>query len=137
VNFKLILGATIALSLGAGALFSYVFPKIRLSGHPPSTSTPLTRVGSALGASQDPRTWAYTDLKEDVQAARKTFSPQHQALFDLVVAARGLENRGTPEWARAERYCHALGFPRCDKDALVSLSGTATVGLASQGSGAP
>jgi hypothetical protein len=87
-----------------------------------TTSTPLARVGFALreanpGASD--ADWAR--LQPDVDTVRASFLTGSPALFDLVVALRGLRSGGNTDWARAEQSCRALNWRRCDRPALEEL----------------
>ena len=85
-------------------------------------STPLARIGFAL---REPRVIAGADawahLRADVEAVRATSNPDERETFDLVVAVRGLESGGHPEWNKAEALCRALKWQRCDRPALEEL----------------
>jgi hypothetical protein len=86
-----------------------------------SSSTPLARVGLALGEARpelDAEDWRLLDA--DVATARASYSGEKEA-FDLVVALRGLASHGEVDWAGAERSCRALHWPRCDRPALEEL----------------
>ena len=85
------------------------------------SSTPLARVGFALQQDRlaaSPGEWAA--LRDDVQTVRAALPDR--AVFDLVVAVRGLASDGTSDWAEAERICRALKWPRCDRPALEELA---------------
>jgi len=85
-------------------------------------STPLARVGFALREPQvvaKPEAWAH--LRSDVEAVRAAANPDERGTFDLVVAVRGLESGGHPEWTKAEALCRGLGWQRCDRPALEEL----------------
>ena len=84
--------------------------------------SPLARVGYALRAENPqatPAEWA--SLGADVRAVRAAWNPEERDIFDLVVAVRGLENRGQANYQEAERLCRALRWPRCDRPALDEL----------------
>ncbi|HEX2660942.1 MAG TPA: hypothetical protein VHU40_21830 [Polyangia bacterium] len=88
-----------------------------------TSSTSLTRVGFAL---QDPSPerngpadWAA--LGADVDYVRAPLNKQTHGVFDLVVAVRGLDNGGAPNWAKAEQLCRSLSWPVCDRAALERL----------------
>ena len=114
--------ALIAACLGAG-LAGYA---LALTGILPlagkDASTPLARVGFALreakpsGAASD---WAA--LGADLEVLRAAASDKERDVLDLVVALRGLESEGAPDFARAAELCQALKWPRCDQRALELL----------------
>lgn len=112
------LGAAVAgLLLGRQGLFSSA------DGTGDTSSTSLTRVGFALqDPSPDrngPADWAA--LRTDVDYVRAPMNARTHGVFDLVVAVRGLDSGGAPDWAKAERVCHALDWPVCDRAALERL----------------
>ena len=85
-------------------------------------SSPLARVGYALRAENPQATaeeWAL--LRQDLSAVRAHWKPEERDVFDLVVAIRGLEGQGQPNYQEAERLCRALRWPRCDRAALDAL----------------
>ncbi|MFO7177180.1 MAG: hypothetical protein DIU78_000645 [Pseudomonadota bacterium] len=87
-----------------------------------SGATPLARVGYALREEKvaaSPEAWA--SLRNDVMIVRSAWNPEQLPIFDLVVAVRGLNRGGTPDWEEAERLCRALSWPRCDRPALEAL----------------
>jgi hypothetical protein len=95
-----------------------------LSSRSPLTSapTPLARVGVALQATEleaSPDEWA--SLRADAQTVSAAWNGQQRAVFDLVVALRGLSSGGQSDWAKAEGVCRALRWPRCDRDALEQM----------------
>jgi hypothetical protein len=84
--------------------------------------SPLARVGYALRAQNPqatPEEWAL--LQADLNAVRATWKPEERDVFDLVVALRGLEHRGRPDYQAAQRLCAGLAWPRCDRTALEAL----------------
>jgi len=95
-----------------------------LTSRSPLTSapTPLARVGVALQATDlkaSPGEWA--SLRADVQTVSAAWNGQQRAVFDLVVALRGLSSGGDSDWGRAEVVCRALRWPRCDRAALEQM----------------
>lgn len=88
----------------------------------PGLNTARTRVGYVF-AQENPRLTAasWDALKSDLQTVRATIQPPARPVFDLVVAARGLANRGSPDWARAEQLCRELRWTRCDRASLELL----------------
>jgi len=107
-----------ALVIGYAAGTTEFLPASVVTG----TSTPLARVGLALrdpGLTAEPEAWAH--LRSDVAAARSESKPDELEAFDLVVALRGLESGGHPEWSRAETLCRGLGWQRCDRPALEEI----------------
>ena len=91
-------------------------------GHTPGTSTPLARVGFALGEHNleaAPGAWAA--LGADVDTVRAGFAGQERDVLDLVIAVRGLKSAGQSAWSQAEQLCRALKWPRCDRPALEEL----------------
>jgi hypothetical protein len=85
-------------------------------------STPLARVGFALREEKPaaaPEAWAA--LRDDVEVVRSSWNAPEPAVFDLIVALRGLGNGGNSEWARAEQICRELKWARCDRAALEQL----------------
>lgn len=93
-----------------------------LRGEKPESSA-LARVGYALRA-ENPRATAaeWERLRRDVSEVRDGWKPEDRDVFNLVVAVRGLENSGQANYQEAERLCHALGWPRCDRPALEALA---------------
>jgi len=92
-----------------------------------SPLTPLGRVGFALGSAPLSRD-AEADwerLKQDVDAVHSNWDPKDQAIFDLVVAVRGLQSRQQPNWELASKLCSELRWPRCDRAALAALERSA------------
>lgn len=84
--------------------------------------TPLARIGLVLEAEQlqhDPEAWR--TVSRDVTQIRSTLSADRLNTFDLLVAVRGLESSGASDWERAARACTALGWSRCDREALEAL----------------
>jgi hypothetical protein len=79
-------------------------------------STPLARIGLAL---QDDGAGA--SLRADVETVRAGVKPEDLAVFDLVVALRGLDTAGSTDWGRAEALCRALRWARCDRPALEEM----------------
>jgi hypothetical protein len=79
-------------------------------------STPLARIGLAL---QDDSAGA--SLRSDVETIRAGVKPEDLAVFDLVVALRGLESAAHTDWGRAEALCRGLRWPRCDRPALEEM----------------
>jgi hypothetical protein len=63
----------------------------------------------------------WQELGADVGAVRTAWDPKNRAVFDLVVAVRGLTSGGNPAWTQAEERCQALRWPRCDRPALDAL----------------
>jgi hypothetical protein len=87
-----------------------------------TTSTPRARVGFALREQNPGASGAdWARLGPDVDSVRATWSTGAPALFDLVVALRGLRSGGNTDWARAEQSCRALNWRRCDRPALEEL----------------
>ncbi|HEY4185262.1 MAG TPA: hypothetical protein VGP07_09345 [Polyangia bacterium] len=87
-----------------------------------AASTSLARIGFALreqNVKASPEAWEA--LRADADTVRATWNPQQRDVFDLVVAVRGLERGGEPDWSRAEQVCRALKWPRCDRVALEEL----------------
>jgi hypothetical protein len=86
-----------------------------------NSSTPSTRVGFVLR--EDPRApaAAWAALAGDVQVVRSALVAPQRAVFDLVVAVRGLDNGGVSDWNRAEQICRTLSWPRCDRSELAQL----------------
>jgi hypothetical protein len=85
----------------------------------PTSSTPLARVGYALrepAPKASPRDWAA--LREDIDAVRSAWSSEEPAVFELVVAVRGLYDGGNSDFKRAAELCRALKWPHCDQRAL-------------------
>jgi hypothetical protein len=64
---------------------------------------------------------AWAALRADVDAVRAGLTPDEQAVFELVVAVRGLRN-GRPEYGAAEQACRKLRWSRCDRPALEELA---------------
>lgn len=88
-----------------------------------ANSSPLARVGYALREERVEATpEAWSALRRDVHAVRAAWNPEDRGVFELVVALRGLENEGVPEWVEAERLCRELKWPRCDRPALEELA---------------
>jgi len=86
-----------------------------------STSTAAARVGAALrepGPALDADDWS--KLETDLAAVSAAYTGEKEAL-ELVAALRGLTSRSEIDWARAERSCRALHWPRCDRPALEEL----------------
>ena len=86
-------------------------------------STSLARVGFALqdpspGQTQ-PADWAA--LRADVDYVREKLNAQTNGVFDLVVAVRGRDHDGTPDWVKAEQLCRGLKWPTCERAALEQL----------------
>ena len=106
--------AAIALGALVGGPLSFVWAK--------ETSTPLARVGFALGqeaVQASPTAW--DALRDDVQTVREEWKTQDRAIYELVVAVRGLASDGNSDWDAAERICRDLKWPRCDRPALEAL----------------
>jgi hypothetical protein len=87
-----------------------------LSGRGRRPGTPLARIGLALHDARD-------DLasRDDVASVRAALQPDEWAVFDLVVALRGLEGGAHTDWGRAEALCRGLRWPRCDRPALEEM----------------
>ncbi len=120
-SFPLALTCLGALVLGLASSWFGISP---FTGGP--RSTPLARVGFALSElelSGDDRAWQR--LASDVRASREAFPESRRATLDLVAALRGLGQRGEPDWAAAQRACDQLGWPRCDRETLETLRGSA------------
>ena len=66
-----------------------------------------------------PAAWAA--LRDDVQTVREEWKTQDRAVYELVVAVRGLATDGNSDWGAAERLCRELKWPRCDRPALEAL----------------
>lgn len=82
----------------------------------------LARVGVALGEeAPQAEAAAWAALRDDIDVARESFPAPQRQVFDLVVAIRGIENGGQPEWSRAEEQCRGLGWARCDRATLEEL----------------
>lgn len=108
--------AALGYVLGARDLLPFLG---RLQG---ASSTPLARIGLALrdnGAGASADDWAR--LAADLDAARAGWQTGEPALFDLLVALRGLRNGGSTDWARAEQSCRAMRWRRCERPALEEL----------------
>ena len=88
-----------------------------------STSTPLARLGFALRENPSVSSAPWAVLDADLPVVRSSIAAPQREVFDLVVAVRGLDNGGNPDWARAEKICGTLSWPRCDKHALTQLKG--------------
>jgi hypothetical protein len=87
-----------------------------------TSATPLARVGFVLRQESPratPADWAA--LGHDLDVVRASYAASQRDVFDLVVAVRGLDNGGAPDWQRAEQRCRALAWPRCDRAALEDL----------------
>jgi hypothetical protein len=80
-------------------------------------------VGFALQEASPPKTtpedWAA--LRTDVDYVRGALTVQTGGVFDLVVAIRGLDSDGQPNWDKAEQICRALRWSRCERTALEDL----------------
>ena len=104
-----------ATYLAAAALGLLVGRQAVLLGTEDGQSTSLTRVGFALqdeaSAQSQPADWAA--LRADVDYVRQKVNGQTSGVFDLVVAVRGLDNGGIPDWAKAEQLCRRLNWPTC------------------------
>lgn len=110
-----VLAALLGAALGARGLVPFA-ERLRNS-----TSTPLSRVGVALGEVRPElgaEDWRLLDA--DVAAVRAGYPGEKEA-FDLVLSLRGLASHGEIDWAGAERSCRALRWPRCDRPALEEL----------------
>jgi len=86
-----------------------------------SASTARARVGFVLREDPQAPPAAWAALGADVQAVRTSFASPEREVFDLVVAVRGMDNGGEADFRRAEQFCRALSWPRCDRDALAKL----------------
>ena len=89
---------------------------------PPSPSLSSTRVGRVLSHPDPlgpPEAWEA--LKADVATVRESWPPSIRRVFELVVAARGLQTDGRADWAEAQQLCRALKWSRCDQAALEEL----------------
>ena len=85
-------------------------------------ATPRARVGFALRESApkaSPEGWER--LRRDVALVHDSLPESDRAVFELVSALRGLENGGTTDWAKAQRICEGLAWPKCDRSALEEL----------------
>jgi len=58
--------------------------------------------------------------RPDLAAVRAALPPDSQATFDLLLALHP-SGRRAAEWAKAERICRELAWPRCDRPALELL----------------
>lgn len=108
-----LLAGVIGLVLGA----RNVVPFGRLL--PSGTSTPLARVGVALGPKDmqaSPSDWSA--LQGDLDTVRQTFSSAEPAALELVLALRGVASGGNPDLSRAEQLCQELKWRRCSRPAL-------------------
>jgi hypothetical protein len=63
-----------------------------------------------------PEDWAA--LRADVDAVRAAWKSEEPAVFELVVALRGLHDGGNSDFKRAAELCRALKWPHCDQRAL-------------------
>jgi hypothetical protein len=105
--------AALGYAFGAHAL-----PSFGGSGR----STALARVGFALSEQRlngDAADWAA--LRADVAAVRAPMKQRERGVFELLVALRGLENAGKPDFAKAAELCRSLAWRRCDQAALDEL----------------
>jgi hypothetical protein len=108
-------------SLSVLAVFSYLAGASG-SFRPATSTTELARLGFVLeqqslqGSSDD---WAA--LRKDLSVLRPMVKGDEQKSFDLVVAVRGLLNRGQPNWKQAARLCEELKWKRCDRQALEAI----------------
>ena len=86
-------------------------------------STSLARVGFALQdptpEQTQPADWAA--LRADVDYVRDTLNAQTNGVFDLVVAVRGLDQGGTPDFSKAAQLCRGLKWVSCEHAALEQL----------------
>ena len=93
------------------------------AGSNEAKSTSLARVGFALQdpspEQTQPADWAA--LRADVDYVREKVNAQTNGVFDLVVAVRGLDHGGTPDFGKAEQLCRALKWSTCDRAALEQL----------------
>jgi hypothetical protein len=106
----------------SAALFGLALAALSSRPAPAAGSSPRTRVGFALRAANlQGSAAAWAGLREDVEVVRSTLKDRDRDVFDLVIAARGLENGGSAQWSRTEEICHRLGWPRCDRAALEVL----------------
>lgn len=96
---------------------------LRVTNEPRNaTADAAARVGVALGEEApraDAVSWAA--LRDDIDVTRAAFPPPQRQVLDLVVAVRGIENGGQPEWTRAAEQCRALGWGRCERATLEEL----------------
>lgn len=116
-------GALVAVYLFAAASGYLVGSRgFRTSDGPAAATHASARVGLALGH-DDARAIPNdgTALGSDLAVVRAMYPAPQREVLDLVVAVRGLENQGHPDWAKAEERCRALGWPRCDHVALEEL----------------
>jgi len=116
-------GGNVQLALGALllAVAGYLVGA-RGTFKPAPNTTALARLGYALEAEQlsgDDRDWAA--LEKDAQAALAATEDRLRLPLEIVIALRGLENRGQPQWERARQLCGQLQWPRCDREALQSI----------------
>jgi hypothetical protein len=88
----------------------------------PTSSTPLARVGYALQTSEaNASAEDWTALGRDIELVRTAWKAEEPATFELVVALRGLGDRGNSEWTRAQGLCRSLKWPHCDQRALEEM----------------
>jgi len=103
--------------IGAGLGARDLVPFGRLL--PGGSSTPLARVGAALGPKDmqaSPSDWAA--LERDLDTVRRTFASAEPGALELVLALRGVTSGGNPDFARAEQVCRELKWRRCSRPAL-------------------
>lgn len=84
--------------------------------------SPEARLGFALQAAPlqgDAHAW--DTLRQDVQQVGDRWPAAQRAVLELLVAVRGLQNGGAPEFQRAQQLCEQLRWPRCDRVALDRL----------------
>jgi hypothetical protein len=87
-----------------------------------STSTPLARVGLLLREDPHAPKLAWPALEADVEAVRAPLVSPEREVFEILVAALGMNSGGTSDWHRAEQICRSLAWPRCDRAALEQLA---------------
>ena len=108
--------AVVGVILGRQGLLSF-------GGGADAKSTSLARVGFALQdptpEQTQPADWAA--LRADVDYVRDTLNAQTNGVFDLVVAVRGLDQGGTPDFSKAAQLCRGLKWVSCEHAALEQL----------------
>ena len=105
------------------AVIGWLLGRQLLGGDGDAKSSSLARVGFALQDDAPTQTQAadWAALRADVDYVRAKLNAETNGVFDLVVAVRGLDHGGTPDWDKAETLCRGLGWSPCDRAALEQL----------------
>ncbi len=78
--------------------------------------SPAARVSWRMDRTKETNGKQWPSLDEDLRAMN--LRPPADDALRLVLALRGVDQGGLPNWRRAEQLCRGLGWPRCDRAAL-------------------